>query len=78
VIENSNASALYERIRADQALTQELFRQALQDPSGTLDRICDLGSDWGLPVSREAVKIHLAAIEDPDTKQWLLKARGGL
>jgi len=73
-----NASALYERIRSDQSLTQELFRQALQDPSGTLSRICDLGQDWGLPVSREEVKAHLAGIDDPETKQWLLKARGGL
>ena len=73
-----NAPALYERIRSDQQLTQELFRQALQDPSGALSRICSLGSDWGLPVSRDEVKAHLQAIEDPETKQWLLKARGGL
>ena len=44
-----NAPALYERIRSDQSLTQELFRQALQDPSGTLSRICDLGSSWEEP-----------------------------
>ena len=77
-MENSNASALYERIRADHALTQDLFRQALQDPSGTLSRICSLGDSWGLPVSRDEVKAHLHAIDDPETKQWLLKARGGL
>jgi hypothetical protein len=73
-----NAPALYERIRSNQQLTQELFRQALQDPSGTLSRICDLGSSWELPVSREEVKAHLHAVDDPETKQWLLKARGGL
>jgi hypothetical protein len=73
-----NAPALYERIRSDQQLTQELFRQALQDPSGALDRICSLGSEWALPVSRDEVKTHLNSIDDPDTKQWLLKARGGL
>lgn len=73
-----NAPALYERIRSDQQLTQELFRQALQDPSGALSRICELGDGWGLPVSRDEVKIHLASIDDPETKQWLLKARGGL
>ena len=56
----------------------ELFRQALQDPSGTLSRICDLGNSWGLPVSRDEVKAHLASVDDADTKQWLLKARGGL
>ena len=73
-----NAPALYERIRSDHELTQELFRQALQDPSGTLSRICDLGQSWGLPVSREEVKSHLATVDDPETKQWLVKARGGL
>ena len=73
-----NAPALYERIRSDHALTQELFRQALQDPSGTLSRICSLGDSWGLPVSRDEVKTHLASVDDPEAKQWLLKARGGL
>ena len=75
---SGNAPALYERIRSDQDLTQELFRQALQDPSGTLSRICELGQSWGLPVSRDDVKAHLASVDDPETKQWLLKARGGL
>ena len=75
---SGNAPTLYERIRSDQDLTQELFRQALQDPSGTLSRICELGQSWGLPVSRDDVKANLASVEDPDTKQWLLKARGGL
>ena len=73
-----NAPALYERIRSYQQLTQELFRQALQDPSGALNRICSLGDDWGLPVSQGEVKTHLNTIDDPETKQWLLKARGGL
>ena len=73
-----NAPALYERIRSDHSLTQELFRQALQDPSGTLNRICELGDSWGLPVNRDEVKAHLATVDDPETKQWLLKARGGL
>ncbi|CAK6699801.1 MULTISPECIES: hypothetical protein [unclassified Synechococcus] len=73
-----NAHALYERIRSNQQLTQELFRQALQDPSGALSRICSLGEGWGLPVSRDEVKAHLSTLDDPETKQWLLKARGGL
>jgi hypothetical protein len=73
-----NAPALYERIRSDHNLTQELFRQALQDPSGALSRICDLGESWGLPVDRDEVKSHLASVDDADTKQWVVKARGGL
>jgi hypothetical protein len=74
----ANAAALYERISADTDLTQSLFRQALQDPSGALDRIVALGEQLGLPVSREEVKAHVASLEDPASKQWLLKARGGL
>ncbi|EDY38524.1 conserved hypothetical protein [Cyanobium sp. PCC 7001] len=76
--EAARASALYARISADAALTQELFRQALQDPHGALDRIVSLGDQFGLPVSREAVKAHVASLDDGASKQWLLKARGGL
>ena len=69
---------LYGRISADPDLTQALFRQALQDPSGALDRIVELGEALGLPVSREQVKTHIASLDDHASKQWLLKARGGL
>jgi hypothetical protein len=74
----SNAALLYSRINGDAALTQALFRQALQDPSGTLSRIVEIGADLGLPVSIDEVRAHIASLEDLDTKQWLLKARGGL
>jgi hypothetical protein len=74
----SNAAALYARVSADTALTQSLFRQALQDPGGALDRIVALGQELGLPVSREEVKAHVASLDDAASKQWLLKARGGL
>jgi hypothetical protein len=74
----SNAAALYARISADHDLTQALFRQALQDPSGALDRIVALGSEFGLTVSCEEVREHIASLDDAASKQWLLKARGGL
>jgi hypothetical protein len=74
----ANAAALYARISADTELTQTLFRQALQDPSGALDRIVALGQELNLPVSREQVRAHVASLDDPASKQWLLKARGGL
>ena len=32
----------------------------------------------GLPVKPEEVKAHLASLDDADTQQWLIKARGGL
>ena len=73
-----NAASLYARISQEPDLTQALFRQALQNPSGTLEQICRLGDDWGLPVSVEQVKAHISALDDADSKQWLLKARGGL
>ena len=75
---SDNASALYARRQQDQSLTQELFRQALQDPQGALARIVAFGESVGLPVTAEEVKSHLATHDDLATKQWLVKARGGL
>ena len=74
----SNAPELYKRIAADESYTQILFRQALQDPQGALKSICELGEALGLPVTEEEVKIYLSTLEDAETKQWLIKARGGL
>jgi len=74
----ANAAALYARIREDSDLAQSLFRQALQDPSGALRRIVEIGDDLGLAVTSEEVREHIAGLEDNATKQWLLKARGGL
>ena len=75
---SSNASELYKRIQQDPEHTQALFRQALQDPKGALQAICEFGEALNLPVTEEEVKQHLANMEDADTKQWLIKARGGL
>jgi len=72
------AAELYARISQNADLTQSLFRQALQDPSGALARIVAIGAEQGLSVSTDDVRDHLASLEDGDTKQWLLKARGGL
>jgi len=75
---SGNAAELYQRISADPELTQALFRQALQDPSGALRRIVDLGLEHNLPVTAEEVRAHIASLDDAASKQWLLKARGGL
>ena len=77
-VSTGNAASLYARISQDPELTQALFRQALQNPSGTLEQICRLGEEWGLAVSVNEVKAHICSLEDLDSKQWLLKARGGL
>jgi hypothetical protein len=73
-----HAAELYGRISQNADLTQSLFRQALQDPSGALARIVAIGAEQGMTVSTDDVKAHLASLDDGATKQWLLKARGGL
>lgn len=75
---SGNAAALYNRISADHELTQALFRQALQDPKGTLVMIVELGKAAGLPVTPDEVKAHIGSLDDAASKQWLIKARGGL
>jgi hypothetical protein len=74
----ANAAALYARISEDLELTQSLFRQALQDPSGAVRRIVEIGAEQGLVVTPEEVKDHISSLDDSATKQWILKARGGL
>ena len=56
----SNAAELYAWISRDTELTQSLFRQALQDPSGALSQIVAIGEAQGLPVTAEEVREHLA------------------
>ncbi len=75
---STNAAELYKRIQQNPEHSQALFRQALQDPQGALEAICELGTSIGLPVTHEEVKNYLASLNDEDTKQWLIKARGGL
>ena len=73
-----NAAELYKLINADPGKKQDLFRQALQNPKGAMESICALGDEMNLPVTSEEVKEYLSTIDDLDTKQWLIKARGGL
>lgn len=74
----SNAAELYRRIESNHELTSGLFRQALQNPSGAISAICEIGQSLGLPVTPDEVKAHLESLDDDLTKQWLIKARGGL
>ena len=75
---SGNAAELYELINADPKKKQDLFRQALQNPKGAMQSICAFGIEMNLPVTSEEVKEYLTKVDDLDTKQWLLKARGGL
>ncbi len=74
----SNAASLYARISSNPEQTQALFRQALQDPNGAMDSICNLGDELGLPVTAQEVREHLASLNDEDSNRWVVKARGGL
>ena len=74
----SNAAALYEKIEQDRDLTRALFRQALQNPSGAIETICQIGDQLELPVSTDDVKAFISSLDDDLSKQWLIKARGGL
>ena len=73
-----NAAELYKLINADPGKKQDLFRQALQNPKGAMESICALGNEVNLPVTAAEVKEYLSTIDDLDTQQWLIKARGGL
>nr|WP_115093071.1 hypothetical protein [Synechococcus sp. UW106] len=75
---SSNAASLYARISSNPEQTQALFRQALQDPNGAMDSICNLGDELGLPVTAQEVREHLASLNDEDSNRWVVKARGGL
>ena len=75
---SGNAAELYKLISADPKKKQDLFRQALQNPNGAMQSICSFGIEMNLPVTSEEVKEYLSTIDDLDTKQWLIKARGGL
>ncbi len=65
----SNAAALYERIEQDRDLTRALFRQALQNPSGAIETICQVGDELELPVSTDDVKAFISSLDDDLSKQ---------
>ena len=75
---SGNAQELYQLINSDPGKKRDLFRQALQNPKGAMEAICALGNEMNLPVTSEEVKEYLSTIDDLETKQWLIKARGGL
>ena len=74
----SNAAELYAKIEQDQDLTRALFRQALQNPHGAVQTICQVGEQMNLSVTHDEVKAFINSLDDELSKQWLVKARGGL
>ena len=75
---SSNAEKLYKLIAKDPKKKQSLFTTALTNPKKALDRICDIGKELNISVTREEVIDYLSTIDDEATKMWLVKARGGL
>jgi len=74
----SNAEKLYKKIAEDSKKKQSLFLMALNNPKLALDKICEIGKELDIKVSKEEVIEHLMTLDDEQTKLWLIKARGGL
>ena len=73
-----NAEKLYKLIANDPKKKQSLFMIALNNPKKALDKICDIGRELNISVTKEEVVAYLSTIDDEATKMWLVKARGGL
>ena len=74
----SNAERLYKLIANDSKKKQSLFLMALNNPKSALDKICEIGNELNIKVTKEEVVEYLTSIDDEQTKLWLIKARGGL
>ena len=74
----SNAEKLYNLIANDSKRKQSLFFTALTNPKSALDKICAIGEELDILVTKEEVIDYLSTIDDEQTKMWLIKARGGM
>ena len=74
----SNAEKLYNLIANDPKKKQSLFLTALTNPKSALDKICAMGKELDIIVTKQEVIDYLSTIDDEATKMWLVKARGGL
>ena len=71
---SSNAEKLYNLIANDSRKKQSLFLTALTNPKSALDKICAIGEELDLSVTKEEVIEYLSTIDD---EMWLIRARGG-
>ena len=74
----SNAEKLYNLIANDSKKKQSLFLMALNNPKSALERICEIGGELDIQVTKQEVIEYLESVDDEATKLWLIKARGGL
>jgi len=75
---SSNAEKLYNLIAKDSKKKQSLFLIALTNPKLALEKICEIGEELDILVTKDEVIEYLSTIDDDATKMWLVKARGGL
>ena len=75
---SSNAEKLYNLIANDSKRKKSLFLTALTNPKSALEKICAIGKEVNISVTKEEVIEYLSTIDDEATKMWLIKARGGL
>ena len=74
----TNVKKLYDLIANDSKKKQSLFLMALNNPKSALEKICEIGRELDIHVTKEEVIQHLSTVDDEATKLWLIKARGGL
>ena len=74
----TNAEKLYNLIEKDTKKKQSIFLIALNNPKSALEKICEIGRELDIKVTKEEVIEYLMTIDDEATKLWLIKARGGL
>ena len=74
----SNVEKLYDLIANDPKKKQSLFLMALNNPKSALEKICEIGIELDIQVTKEEVIQYLSTVDDEATKLWLIKARGGL
>jgi len=77
-IMSSKAEKLYNIISNDPKKKQSLFITALTNPKSALEKICAIGREFDIEVTKEEVIDYLSTLDDDATKMWLIKARGGL
>ena len=75
---SSNVEKLYNLIANDTKKKQSLFFMALNNPKSALEKICEIGREFDMQVTKDEVIEYLETIDDEATKLWLIKARGGL
>ena len=59
---SSNAEKLYKLIANDSKKKQSLFMTALTNPKKALDKICDIGNELNISVTKEEVIEYLSTI----------------